>query len=105
MKSRLRPFRCLSKAGTTCSGHPAVLRLGTVCPFVTCVHLSCSGRLLYSSVLSLLFLSGIFFFPGSVTVFPHCFMMKSLIVFEDLRKLLPCLLIFQALEWKLSLCH
>lgn len=46
-----------------------------------------------------------FFFPGSVRVFPHHFMMKSLIVFEDLRKLLSCFLIFQALEWKLSLCH
>lgn len=72
-----------------------------LCPFLMQWQVACS------SVLSLLFLSLFFFsfFPGSVTVFPHRFMMKSLIVSEDLRKLLSCFLIFQTLEWKLSFCH
>lgn len=31
--NRLGALRCQSKVGTTCSGHPTVLRFGTVCPF------------------------------------------------------------------------
>lgn len=91
-------------------------RFGTACPFVTSAHsipdavAGCfTTQLRYLCSLLLGFCLGglveVFFFPGSGTVFPHRFMMKSLIVSEDQRKLLSCSLIFQTLEWKLSLCH